>query len=112
MSEKEGKNKSRTIIIAIAILATIYLFTFVVFRPFDNMPTYDKPIIKKLCDMQLGCEVVNGPVSCYHYEYGYFDSRWSSAKDYNGCNESSNGYLMEDKIGYVIIEICSCGGLM
>lgn len=108
---KKQKKKSKGWIIVLSIIALLilYFFVFVIWRPFDNEITQDRPIIKLLCQMQTACHYVTGPWPCEDLtEEDWMYQKIRKWDGYNGCNESSDGF----NNGVIMLGYCSCGGLM
>ncbi len=94
-----------------SILLITYFFTFILIRPFDNTITQDRPVMEKLCELQLKCESGEGKYRCSSKGRLRASSvseleQWS---DYNGCNESTDGFSVSGDFGYILVKSCSCG---
>lgn len=75
--------------------------------------TQDRPIMKKLCEMQVACQSSIGKYRCSYKNQLRETSvshleKWEG---YKGCNESTKGYGKNEDVGYIVIEACTCGGL-
>jgi hypothetical protein len=96
------------------ILAASYIFTFMLWRPFNGVITEGRPVMKYLCEMQQECHIGVGNYRC-SYKGQLRDSSVSNLKQYpkyHGCNESTEGYGISGDFGYIKVESCGCGGLM
>ena len=112
---KKKKIRKRIIIWSLIILFILYVSIFVVLRPFMGEITQDRPIMRVLCEMQADCSASRGDYYCSS-NGGTYDEKFKKWSDYNGCNESTEGYSVYEnggkKWGRVYVESCVCGGLM
>lgn len=92
-------------------LFVIYTLVFGLIRPVSSMITQDRPIIKKLCEIQVKCHTNSVKYPCsYNTEMeDSASSKLISWSGYNGCNESTEGYGVDDDTSYISVEVCGCG---
>lgn len=103
------------IIGGILILFSLYVYIFVIWRPFMGEITEGKPIMGILCNLQDNCHVGIGLYQCYSVRHANYiiNEKLSKWKEYHGCNESTSGfYEREDGYKGIYVEGCGCGGLM
>ena len=100
-----------SIVVLVVLLSFLFLLFFsIAWQPFATEITQDRLAMRKLCEWQIGCGSVVGPYSCRDdttTEKFRKLSRWSG---FHGCNNATKGFNPED--GRIILEYCSCGGLM
>lgn len=100
---------------SLLILFMAYFFGFFLFKPFDNMVTEDRPIVKWLCEKQANCHIFVADMYSCSYKGEVIPRAEKMLKhwnDYRGCNESTRGYYEEYPYGYVKgFEMCGCGGI-
>ncbi len=94
-----------------SILLITYFFIFILIRPFDNVITEGRPMMKTLCEMQHRCGNSRGPSHCSFngQVHPKVDAEFKKWAGYKGCNESSRGYWESGSHGYLNISSCSCG---
>ena len=103
-------SKEYVIIFAIILVFIIYVFVFLIERPFDNEITQDRPFMRAICPMQIDCQVSIGHYSCTDDTSVYWNKKLRHWKGFSGCNNNTKGYISEDDT--ILVEGCSCGGIM
>ena len=105
-TSKRSIKVSVLVFVFIQIVSLYIQFNLMFLQPFAGEITQDRPLMRRLCELQDGCRITVGPYYCIENPESYSDRSLMRWKGFHGCNSETIGY----ENGYVTIEACSCGG--